>query len=264
MTTAERVTFLRTSFQDLLADSGRIMAPDKTEHSARFTRCFLGAPHPMANLAIAADQTEAEFHALLDDIEGWVATHRFPVALIVFPDVGRPERAAWLDARKWTQLDNMPGMWLEASPTFSVGQPPAGVSVRHADDDASLAQVVKVVTEGYPVPEVAAEFFVHGIHRSHRGSVTAANFIATVDGEPAACAAVIVRDGVAGIFCVATIERFRGRGLGALVTRAATAHGFASGARHALLHASPMGDPIYRKIGFQEITRIPLYGFGLG
>lgn len=263
MTTAERLTFLRTSFQDLLADCGRIMAPEKTEHSARYTRCFLGVPHPMGNLAIAADQTEAEFHAFLDDCERWTATHKFPVALITFPDLGRSERSRWLDARKWTVLDNMPGMWLEAPAGFSVGQPPAGVAVRHANDAASLAQVVKVVTEGYPVPEAAAEFFVHGIERSNREGVAAANFLVTVGGEPAACAAVCVRDGVAGIYCVATLERFRGRGLGALVTRAATAHGFASGARHALLHASPMGDPVYRKMGFQEITRIPLYGFGL-
>lgn len=264
MTTAERLTFLRTSFQDLLADCGRIMAPEKTEHSARYTRCLLGVPHPMGNLVIAADQTEAEFHALLDDTERWVAAHRFPVALITFPDVGRPERADWLAARKWPLLDNMPGMWLEAAAGFGVGQLPAGVALRHADDAVTLAQVVKVVTEGYPVPEAAAEMFVHGIHRSHRGNVTAANFIATVDGEPAACAAVSVRDGVAGIYCVATIERFRGRGLGALVTRAATAHGFENGARHALLHATAMGAPIYRKIGFQELCRVPLHGFGLG
>lgn len=264
MTPAERLTFLRTSFQDLLADCGRIMAPEKTEHSARHTRCFLGVPHPMGNLAIAADQTEGEFHAMLDDAERWVAANKFPVALITFPDVGRPERGEWLAARKWALLDNMPGMWLEATAGFEPGRPPAGVSVRHANDAASLAQVVKVVTEGYPVPEAASELFVHGIHRSNTGGVTAANYLVTVEGEPAACAAVCVRDGVAGVYCVATIERFRGRGLGALVTRAATAHGFASGARHALLHATPMGEPIYRKLGFQEIARVPLYGFGLG
>jgi hypothetical protein len=29
-------------------------------------------------------------------------------------------------------------------------------------------------------------------------------------------------------------------------------------------HASAMGEPIYRKMGYSEACRIPLYGFGLG
>lgn len=264
MTPAERLAFLRTSFQELLASCGRQMAPEQTEHTAGYTRCLTGSPHPMGNLVIAADQTEAEFHALLDDTERWSAVNQRPVALVIFPDSGRAERADWLAARKWALLDNMPGMWMEKPAAFTARPPAAGVAVRHANDAASLAQTVKVVAEGYPVPEAAAELFVHGIHRSDGDGVTAANFVATVDGDPAACAAVSVRDGVAGIYCVATIERFRGRGLGALTTSAAMAHGFENGATHALLHATPMGEPIYRKLGFQEICRVPLHGFGLG
>jgi ribosomal protein S18 acetylase RimI-like enzyme len=264
MNTPDRITHLRTNFESVLHVAGIGMAPDKIEHSPRYTRCLTGAPHPLANLVIAAKQTEEEFTALLEDTERWAKAHQRPVALILFPGIGEPERPAWALARGWQLLDNMPGMWLERTEDFGVGPTPAGVTVRHADDDAALEQTCRVVEQGYPVPLEAAEFFVRGIHLGNRADRAAANFLATVDGEPAACAAVCVSEGVAGIYCVATLERFRGRGLGALVTRAAVEHGFRHRARHALLHATAMGEPVYRKIGFAELCRIPAYGFGLG
>ncbi|NDV62888.1 GNAT family N-acetyltransferase [Puniceicoccales bacterium CK1056] len=90
-----------------------------------------------------------------------------------------------------------------------------------------------------------------------------ANVLATLDGQPAACASVCVKDGAAGIYCVATLEEFRGRGLGFAITRAAMVEGTRKGASHALLHATEMGIPIYRKIGFTEQCRAPIYGFGM-
>jgi hypothetical protein len=49
------------------------------------------------------------------------------------------------------------------------------------------------------------------------------------------------------------------RGLGELATATAIDHGFAHGADVAALQASPMGDGLYRRMGFVELYRYEEY-----
>ena len=63
----------------------------------------------------------------------------------------------------------------------------------------------------------------------------------------------IVSHGVAGIYWVGSLAAARGRGLGRAVTAAATNAGFDLGADFASLQASPMGEPIYRAMGYETI-----------
>jgi GNAT superfamily N-acetyltransferase len=63
----------------------------------------------------------------------------------------------------------------------------------------------------------------------------------------------IVTDGVAGIYWVGTADGARGKGLGRAITAAAVNAGFDLGADLTSLQASPMGEPIYRTMGFETI-----------
>lgn len=78
-------------------------------------------------------------------------------------------------------------------------------------------------------------------------------FLAMIDGEPAATSALVEADGVAGIYAVATAPRFRNRGLGALMTLLPLIEARERGQQIGILHASPMGEPVYRRIGFDPI-----------
>ena len=78
---------------------------------------------------------------------------------------------------------------------------------------------------------------------------------AYVDGEVASTAALIVSGDVAGIYNVATPERFRRRGLGEATTRAAASEGERRGCRIATLQASAIGYPIYERKGFRTAVR---------
>ncbi len=70
---------------------------------------------------------------------------------------------------------------------------------------------------------------------------------------------VILTHGVGGIYWVGTTPAVRGKGLAELVTRAVGNVAFDMGARAVVLQASPMGDPIYRRMGYREVTRYPYY-----
>lgn len=102
-------------------------------------------------------------------------------------------------------------------------------------------------SNGFP-PEVFAGY------RNHAGLLAenVVAFLALLDGEPVSIAMTIVSHGVAGIYWVGSLDQARGKGLGRAVTVAATNAGFELGAETASLQASPMGKPIYLKLGYER------------
>jgi GNAT superfamily N-acetyltransferase len=103
-------------------------------------------------------------------------------------------------------------------------------------------------SNGFP-PEIFAFYENHDGFLAHN----LAGFLARLDGEPAAIAMTIVSHGVAGIYWVGSTDATRGRGLGSAVTAAAIGAGLDLGGGIVSLQASPMGEPIYRRMGFETI-----------
>ena len=68
---------------------------------------------------------------------------------------------------------------------------------------------------------------------------------------PVATAMVYESDGVASLQWVGTVPAGRATGLGALVTVATTNLAFAHGASSCSLQASPMGESLYRRLGYE-------------
>jgi ribosomal protein S18 acetylase RimI-like enzyme len=88
--------------------------------------------------------------------------------------------------------------------------------------------------------------------------------IARQDGRPAACASLWLTSGaesdVGFIGWVAALPEARGRGLAAACTVQATNRAFEHGAEIVSLQASPMGEHIYRRLGYEELFAYRLLG----
>lgn len=129
----------------------------------------------------------------------------------------------------------------------------AGAELRRVatpEDAAGFWQVAAsaYLSNGFP-PEVFAYYDAHeGLWADN-----VAAFLAHLDGQPASIAMTIVTGGVAGIYWVGTTEEARGRGLARALTATAVNAGFDLGAETASLQASPLGEPIYRGMGFERI-----------
>ena len=78
-------------------------------------------------------------------------------------------------------------------------------------------------------------------------------------GVPVAAAMTLLSHGIAGVYWVATLASVRGQGLADVVTRAVTNRGFERGALVNTLQASPMGESIYVRMGYEELYRT--YGY---
>jgi Acetyltransferase (GNAT) domain len=157
--------------------------------------------------------------------------------------------AAAAEAAGFQAVYKMPEMLLDEE--LATKPLPAGAELRQLSSESEAPdfwQVAKVAyaSNGFP-PEVFAGYTNH----SGLLAENVAAFAVHLDGKPASIAMTIVSHNVAGIYWVGSVERARGLGLGRAVTVAATNAGFALGAEIASLQASPMGKPIYTKLGYK-------------
>lgn len=157
------------------------------------------------------------------------------------------------EARAMVQVTDTPGMVCDA-PLGHV-PPPDGIELRVLTDDDEGGAFVAMCDEAYASLGLPTGVFTAMAARPLRmppQTVTVGAF----DGDTLVSGAqVTFSHGIAGIYCVGTLDAARGRGLAELVTRTVTNVGFDGGAPYVTLQASPMGESIYRRMGYRELYR---------
>jgi ribosomal protein S18 acetylase RimI-like enzyme len=128
--------------------------------------------------------------------------------------------------------------------------------VRDAEEADAFAEVHRALRiEAEQDPETVLHFASHGVLLDPRVHA----FVAYLDREPAACALAFRHEDSAGLYWVATKTSARKRGLGALVSAAAVNGAFQAGAKSATLTATPLGVPVYRRLGFERFSERARY-----
>jgi GNAT superfamily N-acetyltransferase len=81
-------------------------------------------------------------------------------------------------------------------------------------------------------------------------------FVGRVNAKPVACSLAFVGGGAVGLYGVGTVPAFRGRGYGSAVTLAGINWGRGQGADLAVLRATALGEPVYRRLGFEAVCEV--------
>jgi len=130
------------------------------------------------------------------------------------------------------------------------------VELRWVTDASGVADFIAVNADAYSTYGMPREVVGDTIVDPSRLLVPHVHtVVAYIGGTPVAAAQTLLSHGIAGVYWVGTVEAARGRGLGEAVTRAVTNRGFDLGARANTLQASPMGEPIYARMGYETIFR---------
>jgi hypothetical protein len=133
---------------------------------------------------------------------------------------------------------------------------PHGFTLLPVTDAASAATYERVLIAAYPVPELDADtqssFLGAQLDRTTRWR----HFIGLLDDEPVATGSGYVDEHHVHVEFISTLETCRGRGVGYAITAAAT---LAAPDRPALLIASDLGQPVYRRLGYIAISRFTLW-----
>ena len=138
--------------------------------------------------------------------------------------------------------------------------PPAGLSIGAVEDEASLEAWVRLTRIGFGIPEFAERRLLE-VFGAVRSAPQSQAYLALMDGQPVATSQLFLGGGVAGIYNVTCLPEARGRGIGTAVTLAPLVEARSRGYRMAILQASDLGYPVYRRLGFRDYGRLNEYLF---
>jgi len=93
---------------------------------------------------------------------------------------------------------------------------------------------------------------------AHPSGVTR-NYVADVDGEPAACLLILPVEGDASVYWVATLPEARGRGLATRLMHRALWDARGGGCDISTLQATKQGEPIYARLGYESHGAIQMW-----
>jgi ribosomal protein S18 acetylase RimI-like enzyme len=153
------------------------------------------------------------------------------------------------------------GMALDLTALESSSVRPPGVDIREVRDSGMLDLWRRAVDRGFGWPSYGARDVADNLEYFLTTRGRQRHFVAYVgvaEDAPVASSLVFFAAGVAGIYHVSADPDHRRRGIGSSVTRAALVEAQSRGYRVAVLHATEMGYPVYRRLGFEEVCPVGL------
>lgn len=137
------------------------------------------------------------------------------------------------------------------------------VDVREVVDETGVSEITAITEDAHRVYGFPAGLFPALFAKPETVLSPDIHAVVAHEGDaPVATAQVHLTGDVGYIAWVATVESARRRGLGATLTHVVTNVAFDRGATRCVLVASPMGAPIYRRMGYRDVgtfqgTRVP-------
>lgn len=208
-----------------------------------------GEPHPFGNFAIGLD---SEDHASLEDFIPPLVATRAPASFL-YPGSGVSEPVHRRLGQDGFECHGaMPAMIcdIDGVPATSL---PKGYEFEEVTTPVGRVDWVETLSAGYGIPLGVAALF-----KAEPGPGIR-YFAASHRGRMASVSALCYGDGVAGIYCVATLESERGKGLGAHMTAEPLRIARDEGYRVGVLQASEMGYKIYERLGFRDVGQVQIY-----
>lgn len=248
------------------------------EHDA--TWGTLGIPSPAFNLAIGRFSVAAA-DTRIAEISARFRRRAMPLSWWILPDSTPDDLEARLARAGFGHAQRLPAMALDLATLVNEGLP-AGVAMDEVRDAEAYGPAVDVLIDAFQMPADLREPVIGAFGNLSAGSlaepgvarsaaepraagwadsaVAARTVVARLDGEVVGTALVVIDGPVAGIYNVGVRESARGRGIGRAVTAEVARIARATGCRLAILEASAIGAPVYRRLGFREVGTVAVLG----
>ncbi len=219
----------------------------KVENFAGVTCTRSPIPEVEANSAYIMDRAGAE-DGVLAKIKEFFQGLQSDWMLVLPPslvDVSWeiPKRVA---VARWVRLAEL----VLPRESASLRDPPSELEIRQVSNLDELLSWARTNSVGFGDSPNFLDPFVRPESLEMRGI---SYYIGSFSGKHVATSLSCVANGVAGVYAVATIPEFRGRGFGTAMTAFAVKEGFAKGCDLATLQSGSMSTPVYLRMRFRYV-----------
>jgi GNAT superfamily N-acetyltransferase len=230
------------------------------EETPHYTRFLTGAPYSPCNQVYISELPDGDIDAFIAGTLAPFHARSLPAlwsALSSVPPSAELDRA--LSAAGLVPTEPLTGMAIDLSRVPDAGD--STVVIERVRDEISLETWGWTYHNAFGLPDGFADTFVATFRRAGLGdSSPFQHYLGLLDGEAVACATLFLgRDGIASPWHIATLPGARGRGAGSEMTLAPLRDARALGYTLGTLLASPMGRPVYARLGFDEYFRMTQY-----
>lgn len=169
-----------------------------------------------------------------------------------------PGAAHVLEGRGYARVGSMPIM---ATRLDKVPESPllAGLTVERVDTSECLADYVDAYASSFGIGPDLRDAVIDAEAGLGTDLGLLVRLVGRFDGRAVATSAVLISNGVAGLYWIATDPAYRERGIGAALTAAAMEIGREHGMSVCTLQASSQGLPVYSRLGFVRVSEVVLY-----
>jgi len=217
-----------------------------------FVRFITGQPFDLANIAILSGSGDAE---AVEEAIAPLLQLSTPVA-VMFPNGVSDAIRETLEVRGFTS-HTKPAMAVDIGSLTGV-ELPEGYSWTRIGPGTDSDEWAETLATGIGLSiGVARMLSPEAVGADMAPDANLQWFGVRHAGRIVATSILVLSEGVAGIYCVATLPEERRKGLGAYATSEPLHVAHALGYRVGVLQASTMGHPVYLKLGFADVGLIP-------
>lgn len=201
--------------------------------------------------------------SIIDTTLTWIAaTSDGTMSWDVGPSIRSNNLEDCLRKNGWSKVGEVRSMALDLRNLEECVERPAGLTIKTVDDEKTFKQHVDTMIVGFEFPEPIA----HHLSTIDYGNTLLNDpvvryYVGYIDEQPVTISLLLLHEGIAGIYNVATIPQMRRQGFGAAMTLTALHEARDLGYHVAVLQASKMGAPLYCQMGFQDHFMFDSYHF---
>ncbi len=218
-----------------------------------------GIPHPLFNGVMATDLPPDRVDERIDDMVAEFRRRRVPLEWTTGSRTRPVDLARHLLAKGFEHTLDVPGMAMDLR-ELPDEKPPRGLSVVQVGNREDLEACIRIALHTFEISEAFVPRLLEIEERMPEDQkALTRHYLARLDGRPVATAELFLAAGAAGLYFVGTLPDASHRGIGRAVTLAALRGAREMGYRVGVLQATPMGTPVYRRIGFRALYPMGIY-----
>jgi ribosomal protein S18 acetylase RimI-like enzyme len=205
----------------------------------------------VASTSFTRDTPESDVDRTLKQIAQSVGGG--PMSWYIGPSLRSASLEACLHANGWSKGEDLPSMALDLHTVKILAKSPDGLTIQQVENEEMFKQHMDITIAGFEFAEPLARHLSgpdFGDRFLHDPDVY--YYVGYVQGKPVAISVLSLHAGIAGLYNIATIPSMRRQGLATAMTLAALRQARDRGYHIAVLQASDMGAPVYRRLGFQD------------